>query len=442
MRIGLVIEQFDPRRGGVEQWTAQFAAALIERGHKVYVIARGFGPQTETMPIVRHMLDEVRCRVGFARAAEDAIRSLNLDIVHDTGCGWHCDIFQPHGGSRRVAARQNILLAPRWLQPIKRAVNSLLPRYRQFDALLKRQYANDGRTVLALSRRVAADLSEQHDVPDERIRLVYNGVDTQRFSPRHRTKSRNAIRTRLRISDDTLLLLIVAHNFRLKGVPMLLEAMAAWRYSRPAHLVVVGGKRPQRYRRAARRLGVGGSATFVGSVDDPVPYYAAADVYVHPTYYDPCSLVVLEALASGLPVVTSRENGVSELIEDGQEGFLLEDPGNSQEFLGQMVPLLDDNRRAVMGRAARRLARRHSFDKNVAEIIAIYEEIVQKRYRSTGGVPILSPEGTHIGATKPFICRRTGETVIDKAVSGRLAVDESSTSGGQSTPPSTSGAVR
>ena len=420
LKVGLVIEEFDPRRGGVEQWTAQFAAALVARGHEVHVVARGFGPSADAMPVVQHRLDEVRCRVGFARAAEEAIRALDLDIVHDTGCGWHCDIFQPHGGSRRVAARQNIILAPHWLRPIKRVVNSLSPRYRQFDALLKRQYAHDGRTVVALSQRVAADLVQQHGVPRERIRLVYNGVDTQRFSPQNRAEFRDALRARLGVCDDTLLLLIVAHNFRLKGVPMLLQAMAAWRHSRPVHLVVVGGKRPQRYRRAARRLGVDASATFVGSVSDPVPYYAAADVYVHPTYYDPCSLVVLEALAAGLPVLTSRENGVGELIEDGREGFLLNDPGNGQEFLRRMAPLLDDGRRAAMGRAARCLAQHHSFDRNVDDMLAVYEEVLHERRAAA--------DGAAMGASDSFICRRFCGEYSQTQVTP--------------TPPSTSGAIR
>ncbi len=429
MRVGLVIEQFDPRRGGAEQWTVQFAAALIARGHEVHVIARDFGAQTGGIPIVRHLLDKVRCRVGFARAAEDAIRSLNLDIVHDMGCCWHCDIFQPHGGSRHVAAHQNILSAPYWLQPFKRIVNSLSPRYRQFDALLQRQYAHDGRTVVALSRRVENDLIRQHGVPNEHIRLVYNGVDTQRFSPRNRSQSRHSLRERLGIPDDTLMLLIVAHNFRLKGVPMLLEAMAAWQHPRPAHLVVVGGKRPQRYRRAARRLGLAASATFVGSVDDPAPYYAAADVYVHPTHYDPCSLVVLEALAAGLPVVTSHENGVSELIEDGQEGFILKKTCDSQEFLGRMSMLLDDNRRAAMGQAARRLARRHSFDRNVDELLAVYEEILRERRLASGvKADIASREMSH-KTRGSFNCRRSGEQVIEEKAS-------------ETAPSSTSGVIR
>ena len=419
MKIGLVIEHFDPRRGGVEQWTTQFAAALAAREHEVHVVAASFARQTASMPIIAHRLDEVRCRIGFAKAAEEKLRALDLDVVHDTGCGWHCDVFQPHGGSRRVAADRNILLAPRWLRPIKRAVNGLSPRYRQFEALLKKQYAGDGRMVVALSRRVAADLNEIHGVPKDRIRLVYNGVDTGRFSPRHRLKLRDPLRSRLGISPQTLMLLIVAHNFRLKGVPMLLDAMAAWRHSRPAHLVVVGGKRPWRYQRMARRLGVGAAATFVGSVDDPVPFYAAADIYVHPTYYDPCSLVALEALAAGLPVVTSRQNGVAELIEDGRHGFLLDDPGSLGEFLGRLERLLDDRRREEMGRRARQLALRHSFDANVDAVAAVYEEVLQEHHAAGARV---ADE-----LSKPFVCRRTGESPA--AQTGP-------------TPPSTSGAIR
>lgn len=394
MKIGLVIEHFDPRRGGVEQWTAQFAAALAARGHEVHVAAASFSAGTAAMPIVAHRVGEFRSRVGFARAAEEMLRTLELDVVHDTGCGWHCDVFQPHGGSRRTAAERNIFLAPSWQRPLKRAVNAVSPRYRQFEALMRKQYVADGRIFIALSRRVAADLANIHGVQQDDVRLVYNGVDTKRFSPQRRAEFRDRLRKHLGVAPQTLMLLLVAHNFRLKGVPMLLEAMSRWQHSRAAHLVVVGGKRLTRYRRAACRLSA--AATFVGSVEDPAPFYAAADVYVHPTFYDPCSLVALEALAAGLPVVTSRENGVAELIAHGREGFLLDDPRDCREFLASLAPLLDDRRREEMGRRARETALLHSFDRNVDEIIAIYEEIIKRRRESA--LP-------HV----PFVVRRTGE---------------------------------
>jgi UDP-glucose:(heptosyl)LPS alpha-1,3-glucosyltransferase len=394
VRIGLVIENFEPQRGGVEQWTAQAVAELAARGHEVHVIARRFSPQAAKLPIVVHALGDVSGRIAFAEAAARMVRGLRLDVVHDTGCGWCCDVFQPHGGSRVAAAAQNVLLLPPWMRWIKRSVNRLLPRYRQFDAISTRQYADDGRVVLALSRRVAEDFVRLHGVRPEQIRLLYNGVNTQRFSPEHQKRYRRSVRDALGIADRSTLLLIVAHNFRLKGVPMLLEAMARWPHATAADLVVVGGKRLGRFARAARRLGVGERVHFVRVVEDTVPYYAAADIYVHPTFYDPCSLVVLEALASGLPVVTTRQNGASELMRDGLHGALLDDPAGVSEFLQRIAPLVAPAARQRMGMAARQLALEHTFAKNIDELVEVYEEVSRRR-----------DEAAQLA--RPFVCRRT-----------------------------------
>ncbi|MBN2023339.1 MAG: glycosyltransferase family 4 protein [Pirellulales bacterium] len=414
MRVGLVVEHFDACRGGVEQWTDQFARALVRRGHEVHVVARRFGPRAEGLPIVRHVVKDAPTRVDFAAAAQRTLAPLGLDVVHDMGCGWACDVFQPHGGSRIAAAERKLRLAPAWLRPIKRAVDRLLPRQRQFAALARRQYVDDGRLVVALSRRVADDLMNHYGVPPERLRLVSNGVDTARFSPEHRARWREAIRRRLGVSAETTLLLIVAHNFRLKGVPTLLEAMARWSDPRPAHLVVVGGKRVARYQRLARRLGAADRVTFTGVVADTVPYYAAADAYVHPTHYDPCSLVVLEALASSLPVITSRRNGASELMAEGVEGFLLDEPGDARACLDRIERLLDAPTRRRMGRAARALALRHSFARNVAEMLAVYEEVVARRREAEAR---LADE-----LARPFVCWRSGAAgTAGRASSGTLA---------------------
>ncbi|MFH1921837.1 MAG: glycosyltransferase, partial [Planctomycetota bacterium] len=224
MRIGLVVEQFDPLRGGKEQWSAQFASKLLERGHEVHVVASRFGDQVCTMPIIHHRLEDTSSQMEFAQAAERKLRSLSLDVVHDTGAGWYCDVFQPHGGSRRALAEHNLLSLPRWMRPLKHAVDRWLPRHRRFEAVMKRQYAADGRIFLALSRQTQTDFQQIHGVPRDRIRLGYNGVDPVRFSPNERAKHRQTVRRWFGVDDNTLLLLIVAHNFALKGVPTLIRA--------------------------------------------------------------------------------------------------------------------------------------------------------------------------------------------------------------------------
>jgi len=378
MRVGLVLDQFDPRQGGVEQWTRQFACGLLAAGHEVHVAASHFGPDERELGIVAHVLPPHRSRLARADAVERLLRPLRLDVIHDMGVGWYCDIFQPHGGSRIAAFEQNLRLAPAWLRPLKRHVARLLPRYRDFDTLAARQYADDGRIVLALSEMVERDLKQHHRVTDDRLRRIYNGVDTSRFSPQHRRTYRQAVRDQLGLRNEVLFL-IVAHNFRLKGVPTLLTAMSRLAaQQRGVHLAIVGGKRLAPYQRLARRLATGNHVTFVGPVDDPVPYYAAADAYVQPTYYDPCSLVVLEALASGLPVVTSRFNGAAELMTPGRHGFVLQDPGDARELTELMSSLLDERSRKLMGGAARHLALQHSFEQNMERVLAVYDEVTAR----------------------------------------------------------------
>ena len=132
--------------------------------------------------------------MAFAGAVRGVLEPLALHIVHDMGMGWYCDVFHPHGGSMASSAERKLLFLPAWLRGLKRMTNRLLPRHRKFQALMQRQYADHGQIVLALSRASAADFQRYHQVAPERIRLVYNGVDTARFSPHQCRLHREAAR--------------------------------------------------------------------------------------------------------------------------------------------------------------------------------------------------------------------------------------------------------
>lgn len=374
MNIGFVIEQLDPQRGGAEHWSWQFIQQLLAHRHEVHVLSSYFAPEVKCSGIVPHLVPTTHGRLEFAAAVEGMLRRLPLDVVHDTGCGWRCDVFQPHGGSRLAAIEANLQLQPAWLRPAKRLANQVLPRYRTFCRLLDRQYTVDGRIFLALSRRVADDMQRLHGVPAEAVRVVYNGVDTARFSPLHRGTHRTPVRLAWEVADNELLVLIVAHNYRLKGVPALIRAAGRLRQAGlPVHVMVTGNDRHGGCRWLARRCGA--RVTFTGATVDPAPFYAAADLYVQPTYYDPCSLVVLEALASGLPVITTRANGAGELIAQDVEGRLLDDPADVDALAASIRDLADAGVRQRMGRAARILALEHTLEQNCLEILDVYDEI-------------------------------------------------------------------
>lgn len=380
MRIGLVVEQLDPRRGGVEQWTWHYAQWLLRERHEVHVVARGVSAEVAQSPVIVQRIEAGPSRLEFADRAALQLRLLELDVVHDTGCGWYCDVFQPHGGSRVASFEQNLQLIPAWLRGLKRRTVGWLPRYREFERLAARQFDDPHRIYLAISRMVANDLQHHHHVRPEQVRIVYNGVDCDRFSPAHRQSHRDHVRQAMQVADDETLLLIVAHNFRLKGVPTLIRAVGRLvRQGQRVRLAIVGGRKFGEYRRLAARAGCGSAVSFLGSHDDPVPFYAAADVYVQPTFYDPCSLVVLEALASGLPTITSRFNGAGELITPGVEGSIVDDPADDRELAEHLSRVLDEPRRIEMGHAARRLALAHTWERNCREIMQLYRELSPQR---------------------------------------------------------------
>jgi UDP-glucose:(heptosyl)LPS alpha-1,3-glucosyltransferase len=384
MRVGIVVAELDRASGGLGQWCWQFATSLAKRASSVHVITQRFGDGELPANISRHRVAADRSRIGFAQAAGEHIKQLKLDVVHDMGAGWNCDVFQPHGGSHLAWLARRADMYPRWLRPLKRSLDVLLPRQRDFTRHCRRLFESrrsPEKTFIALSQTIADDFVRLHGVPPEQIDVVYNGVDCRRYSPEHRAVYRANVRRQLQIHDEDLLLLLAAHHFRLKGVPELVALVARLvADGKPVHLVVAGGKRVAHWQRAAHRVGLAGHATFVGAVQDMVPLYAAADAYVHPTYYDPCSLVLLEAGASGLPIVTTRRcNGAAELFRDGHEILTVADPSDAAQLLDCVSALFDERFRRHLGDAARRVALRHTFDRNVAEILQIYDRAVGHR---------------------------------------------------------------
>jgi UDP-glucose:(heptosyl)LPS alpha-1,3-glucosyltransferase len=256
----------------------------------------------------------------------------------------------------------------------------VLPRYRDFRRLMARQFGDPQRIVVAVSQMCVRDYQRFHDVPAERIRLVYHGTDNQRFSPAHRDRWREEFRDRLGVCEDEVVLLFVGHDYQRKGLSTAVHAarrLAA--EGAPVRLVVVGGKkrRPQPAIDLPNRVVIN-----VGAIDDPVPYYAAADVFVLPTFYDPCSLSVSEAVASGLPSVTTRFNGAAELLTEGVDGSVISDPADDAELAGALRPLLDQNVRQRMGEAARKLALKHTLDRNCDQIVSIYQQIAGQKLRA------------------------------------------------------------
>src|SRR5262249_5776374 len=176
-------------------------------------------------------------------------------------------------------------------------------------------------------------------------------------------------RRRWGVDPSETVALFAAMNYRLKGLEPLLHAMRLLTDQPGFRLVVVGNPRTARYERLARRLGVSKQVLFAGHCTEMRDAYFAADFLVHPTFYDPCSLVVLEALACGLPVITSSFNGASELLSPLGEGFVVDDPHDHARLAWCMTQLLDPARRSACAQTARRTASQWTFHHHYRQLL-------------------------------------------------------------------------
>jgi UDP-glucose:(heptosyl)LPS alpha-1,3-glucosyltransferase len=376
MKVGLVVRHFNPARGGAERWTHELARRALAAGHEVHVVAQSFGPPEHELPIVPHPIPRVHSPFAFALAIDETLSELDLDLVHDMGFGWRFDILQPHFGAPRAQFDRKLMSMPPWKRVARRALTAVSPRWQQQERVTWRQYADHRRLVIALSKLVARDLERTHGWPMERTRLIYNGVDLDRYSPDNRQDHRQSVRERLRVRDDELAVLFVAHNFALKGLPTLLQAVGQLRKSGQAvRLLAVGNGKADKYRKLAAECGAADGVEFLGAVADTAPLYAAADVFALPTWYDSCSLVLLEALAAGVPVITSSHNGASEIMSDGRAGFVVENPGDWETLARHLRMLIDPATRFRMGVAARKLAEQYPIEGNYQQVLNLWHQV-------------------------------------------------------------------
>ena len=410
MNIALVIERLEVGRGGRERSVAEIAAALAGRGHAVTVICqRGQRPPAgvELLEMGSRGLGRAAQLRNFAVAVERAVRRHRCDVVHATLPIPAANVYQPRGGTApgRLAARRQLLaparrLASRLAGPLNLA--------RRAYADLERQVLADHRIAcLCVSGVVAEELAVYYG-RRENVRVVYSGVDVPDASAQQRQAWRRQWRQRWGASDAETLLLCPAHNFAVKGVAPLIEALARGTGVSPRStgvssvcitgvppvdcrlgLVVVGNDVAWPYRRLARRLGVGSRVTFEKGVDDIFPLYSAADAVALLSWQDACSRVVLEAMRWGVPSLTTRQNGAHELLvgnvvthdvtaAPAPGGLVVESPDDAA-VPAALAELCDPARRAALAEGCRQRSALASMKRQVDELCRAYELVAAGR---------------------------------------------------------------
>lgn len=230
--------------------------------------------------------------------------------------------------------------------------------------------------IITMSENLKEQVIKHYKVPEEKIRVIYSGVNLNEFNPENKKKYNYEIRRKLGIDNNDIVLLFVGNPFKRKGLEYAIEALTKIRKN--TKLLVFGknvGNDIANYQKIAKKLGVRGRFVYGGFTDKISEYFAAGDIFLFPTLYEPFGLVVLEAMASGLPVVVSQEAGAAELVENGKHGLLLNNPKDSDEIAEKVNYLIDNNLIRKFGKNARREAEKHTWERTAKEMLKVFKEV-------------------------------------------------------------------
>jgi UDP-glucose:(heptosyl)LPS alpha-1,3-glucosyltransferase len=382
----VIIERLDAWRGGAETSTAQFIDRLIELGAQVDVFTRS---EVASRPgITVHTIrssgpSRALQTLSFCRRADKQVAGGGYDVVHAISPSMVADVYQPRGGTYAEIRERNVAVRSSSIgRMLKRVTQCLDVKQRMMLRFERRMLAQPDRPlVIALSNYVVRQLTRHYGVPTKRIRKVFNAVNRPTVDEATRRQDRRAVRDLYAVDSDQVLVLMVAHNFRLKGLEPWIEALDLLGRVRRGRIVslVVGKDRTTGWLRMVKRRGLENVLRFTGPTDNITPFYHAADLLVHPTFYDPCSRVVLEALAHGLPVITTRFDGASEAVHPGKNGYVIESPEDIEELAGKVYEMMNEQRRGDMAEAARALGREIDMRRHAREVFDVYEMIVNGR---------------------------------------------------------------
>jgi UDP-glucose:(heptosyl)LPS alpha-1,3-glucosyltransferase len=377
-RIALVRGSWNAA-GGAERFVQRIAQALSERGVELTLIARQWPRGGEAaLPASVRRLELGSFHVGrrwrdraFARAVLAAAARERFDLVQSHERIPGLPLYRAGDGVHRqwlAIKRQN----QGWWRALG---DTLSPQHRAVLKAERAMFAHPAlHCVVCNSEMVRAEIVRHYGVAPDKLVVIRNGIDLNRFRPASPSE-RAAARARFGWPDDRTVFLFVGSGFERKGVAGALQAFARGNLRERALLVIVGhDKHRPRYEHLAATLGIAPAVRFTGAQDDVLPYYQGADAFVLPTLYDPQSNAVLEAMACGLPAITSSGCGVAELLS--RESGHVVDAFDLPALSAAMQDLTRREHARSLGQAARRAVEPYSLQRMTDDYLALYARLM------------------------------------------------------------------
>jgi UDP-glucose:(heptosyl)LPS alpha-1,3-glucosyltransferase len=385
VNIAFCYESVLPSRGGCETYIAALAHRLVADGQDVHL----YGCRWDDAALPKEMqFHRVAAPRGprflrpwlFGRACRRALAS----AAHDVTIGFDkiagLDVLYPQGGLYAASADHNLLKHRRpWMRRLVRFVKMTDPTHHSFLAMERAMYCRHRPLVIAISEMVRRQFEQYYGYDSGNLRVVRVAVNPARFQETDRPRRRVLWREHWGFTPAATVALFVGINYRLKGLEPLLLALKQLPLNPPLHLLVIGRPETAKYERLAHRLGIAHRVRFAGYCEDVRNAYFASDFLAHPTFYDPCSNVVVEALGCGLPVITSRYNGAAELMHPPLEGYVIDDPHDHAHLAWCLSQMLDPAQRLPCAAAARRAGQAWTFEHHYRAMVGVFTEAAARK---------------------------------------------------------------
>lgn len=358
--------------------------AFVRAGHEVDIYAERIdeaeaileGVTITKVPTLR-VVSSLR-HLSFNKNARRLLQGKDHDVVFGLCQFYPLDIYRASGGVHDHWLRLS------YPNPLQRLFKYLISPVHVVICALERRIMRKGNHgfIITNSRLVKGHMKSYFALSDDEVRVVYNGVDHETFNPSVK-EARASVRTELALDDGDLTLLFVSNNWKRKGLDTILRAMAKLQDKKALKLVVVGRAKEREKKKFIRLQGSLGlksdAVIFAGVRNDVASIYGAADVFVLPTKYDPCSNACLEAMATGLPVITTNDNGAAEFIDAGKNGYVMGSWDASDELAGHIESLFDANLRAKMGEGAVKAMAGRTWEVTMRETLALLVAVLEKK---------------------------------------------------------------
>lgn len=380
-------------KGGVERYVWDLVKRLLDAGHEVHYFAHFWDKQVDPrvhLHKVPNPWKQIRFMKvwSFDRWLTRHVRRSDFDVVHGFSKSSEQDIYTD--GSGCLLDYQAYSIDERKGSDLAKKMRRASLHQKQILSIEERRFTRGNFVkVVAMSELAARQIRSRYGLTDDEVVTIYNGIDIERFHPRVKAEYGSNYRERIAASQETFVAMCIGNDYKRKGVPTLIEAAKIIKDrgglpgGRPFRVAVVGKEKHKveaELTGVCRAKGLYDRVKFYGPQELVERWHAMSDLFVLPSRFDAFGNVVLEAMATGVPVLVSSKAGAAEVVREGENGFVLQDPDDAQTIADRIMRLAgDEAERQRMGQAARTTAEGLSWDQHFTKMLALYEEVAASK---------------------------------------------------------------